>query len=382
MNVLISSGFPYWNAEAEYAAILAELLREAGHGVWVLTHPGTRNEQELRRRGLAPITGLLPGRTHPWRWGSAIGRLAGFQRRQRIDVVDVFRSAEFPLHLLAAKWGGGPKVVRTRGGAQTERGGWLNRRLYGRWCEGVISCAEVIRHRLESRLLVPPERIRTIYYPSEPTPMPAEAVGPSARQNLLAELGLPPETLLLGVVGRIAPEKGHGILFEALRLLPSSLATTHLLILNKAYASEAPYRARLERQIAGMQLGDRVTWLGYREDVDQVMSGVDMGVIPSIASEMICRVAVEFMSAATPVVALPTGALPEVIEHGVSGCIAASPHAAALADQLAALASNPALRRRLGAEGRNQARRRFSREGFLAAHLEVFETAMGKSTPA
>ena len=376
MNVLISSGFPYWNAEAEYAAILAELLREAGHGVWMLVHPGTRNAQELHRRGLAPLTGLLPDGASPWRWRSAIRRLTEFQQRQRIDVVNVFRSAEFPLHLFAARWWGGPKVVRTRGGAQAERRGWLNRRLYGRGCQGVIACADVIRHRLESRLMVPPERIRTIYYPAAPTPMPTEVVGQSARQSLLAELSLPEEALLLGVVGRIAPEKGHGTLLEALRMLPPSLPKPHLLILNKAYASEAPHRAHLERRIAEMQLGDRVTWLGYRKDVGQIMSGVDMGVIPSVASEMICRVAVEFLAAGTPVVALPTGALPEVIGHGVSGLIAASPDAAALAEELATLASHPGLRRRMGAEGRNQVRRRFSREGFLAAHLEVFERAL------
>ena len=68
MNVLISSGFRWWNAEAAYAAVLARLLRAAGHGAWLAAPPGTANAEALARRGLAPEAGLRPSDPNPLRW--------------------------------------------------------------------------------------------------------------------------------------------------------------------------------------------------------------------------------------------------------------------------------------------------------------------------
>jgi glycosyltransferase involved in cell wall biosynthesis len=372
VNVLISSGFRWWNAEAAYAATLGVLLREAGHGVWVIAPVSTRNADELARRGLELVMDIRPGYRNPLRWPAEAARLIAFQRSRRIEVVNVFRSADFLLHAWAARRAPGLRLIRTRGGAQPERGTWLNRKQYGAWCDGVIASCDAIRRRLRSRLGVPEERIRTIYYPVDLPPLRGEEARGAARERLLRELGLAPDPLLMAVVGRIAPEKGHEPLLEAFQSVARAVPRALLLILNKAYPSESPHRERLERSIRARGLEPFVRWLGFREDVREVMAACDLGVIPSLTSEMNCRVAVEFLSVATPVVAFPTGALPEVVEHDVSGLIARSHRPEDLAEPLIRLASDPALRARLGQGARRQAERRFSRELFLRQTLEVF----------
>ena len=147
MNVLISSGFRWWNAEAAYAATLAELLREAGHGVWVLAPSGTPNAERLGALGLEPIGSIRPGHPNPLRWPGELRKLADLQLRHRIDVVDAFHPADYLLHVRAARRTPGLRVFLTRGGAQTERNTWLNRKLYGPWCDGVVTSCEAIRSR-------------------------------------------------------------------------------------------------------------------------------------------------------------------------------------------------------------------------------------------
>lgn len=380
MNVLVSAAFRWWNAEAAYAATLVRLLREAGHGAWILAEPGTRNAEALAARGLEPIAGLRPWTTNPLHWPREVHRLRAFQREHRIDVVNVHRAADLPLHLAAARLDGLP-LVRTRGGAQPERRSWVNRRLYGNWVAGVIASCDLIRRRLETRLGVPPARMRTIYYPAALPSLPEAPARLAGRERFLEGLGQPPDRFLLAVVGRIAPEKGHPALVAALERLRADEPRALLAILDKGNPGEAPHRAALEAEIARRGLSDAVAWLGFREDVREIMGWADVGVIPSVASEMNCRVAVEFLARGTPVVAFPTGALPEVVETGRSGWVTARPDPVELAEALAALAADPERLATLRRGAREAAERRFSEADFLKAHLDVLGGALATRHP-
>jgi len=382
MNILLSSCTHWWNAEAHYAAVLCEALRDAGHGAWILTRPGTRHARELAKRGLPAITDVPAWEGNPLRWPRLLRELRALQARLRIDVVDVFRSREFLAHVLAARKTG-VAVVRTRGTSQGVRGHAVNRWLYGSACQGVIASAEVLRRQLLAHLHLPEARVRTIYYPAEPPAALGEAARLAdddearrfERERLFAELGWAPGRKLLCIVGRVFPEKGHEKLIDALALLVRLTPDAALAIADKRYEDEAPYRAQLERRVLQAGLATQVRWLGFREDVRRIMACADVGVIPSLASEMNCRVAMEFFSVGTPVVAFPTGALPEVVEEGVSGLIAEAPTVESLAGTLRLVLEDDELRSRLAAGASHAARHRFSRQAFLAQTLAVFEEA-------
>ncbi len=382
MNILLSSCTHWWNAEAHYAAVLCEALREAGHGVWILTQPGTRHAQELAKRGLPAITDVPVWERNPLHWPRLQRALRALQARLRIDVVDVFRSREFLAHVLAAR-GTGVAVVRTRGSSQGVRGHAVNRWLYGSGCQGVIASAEVLRREMLAHLQLPEARVHTIYYPADPPAALGEAARLAddeearhfERERLFAELGWAPARKLLCIVGRVFPEKGHERLLDALALLARLTPDVALAIADKRYEDEAPYRAQLERRVLQLGLAVQVRWLGFRADVRRIMACADVGVIPSLASEMNCRVAMEFFSVGTPVVAFATGALPEVVQEGVSGLIASEPTAESLAGTLRVVLVDDELRSRLSEGATHAARHRFSRQAFLAQTLAVFEAA-------
>lgn len=191
MNILLSSYVHWWNAEAAYAAAVGEVLRDDGHRVWMLAREDSHNCEMLRARGLDVLTNFPLWRDHPGVLRQALKDLAAFQPREKIELINVFRSREMPLHLWATGRKSGVALVRTRGSARPIKGHWLNRRLYHRHCEGMIASSEGVRTEMVDSLRLPPEKIRTIYFPTEHAPRPHPANLEDERQALLAELGLP-----------------------------------------------------------------------------------------------------------------------------------------------------------------------------------------------
>ncbi|MEE8435570.1 MAG: glycosyltransferase family 4 protein [bacterium] len=376
MNVLISSPVHWWNAEAAYAAVLAEVLRQDGHKVWVLTRPDTLNHAELEARGLSLLTDIPLWERHPLRLWRAIGALRAFQSLESIQIVNVFRSRDVSWHLLAARGKNAPRLVRTRGSAMPIRGHWLNRKFYRDGCDGLIASSEVVRRAMTASLGLAPEAVRTIYYPIDLPALPDAAERQAARQALLDELALPPDALLLAVVGRVYPEKGHRELLRALAALTPRFPRLALLVLDKQVDDPAAHRGQLRALEASLGLSARVRWLGHRQDVREIMGAADIGVVPSLASEVNCRVTVEFFSVGTPVVAFPTGALPEVVEHGRTGLVTKSCDPAELAETLTTLIEDAEPRNRMGLQARAAAQTRFSRDRFLAETLAVYENAI------
>ena len=112
---------------------------------------------------------------------------------------------------------------------------------------------------------------------------------------------------------------------------------------------------------------------GYREDVLAIMRHTDIGVVSSVDSEVICRVAVEFFSVGTPVVAFPTGALPEIIQDGVTGRIAKDKSAEALTEALEWMLESPEHIAEFGQNARQQSLERFDPNKLLEQTLSVYE---------
>jgi glycosyltransferase involved in cell wall biosynthesis len=344
----------------------------------VLTQPGTRHAEQLAKRGIAPITDIPVWTQNPLRWPGVRVQLATFLLRNAVQVVNVLRSKELPLTLWAAGKVPAVRVVRTRGTARPIRGHFINQRMYAA-CGGLIASANVLRDGMVKSLGLPKDAVRTIYFPAEQPPLVwDDKQRAEAREALLKSLDLPPDRVLLAIVGRVFPEKGHERLIDAFAEARLRHPNAALLIADKGYADEAPCRDKLKARIADLKLDPHVRWLGFRDDVRHVMACADYGVIPSLSSEMNCRVAMEFFSAGTPVVAFPTGALPEVVEHNLTGIVTEDQSADTLSGVLGSLIGNPGLRHLMVRHAVDAVTQRFSRQRFLEETLAVYQAALAK----
>ena len=375
MRILITSNVRWWNAEAAYAATLARELLNAGHKVWVLTLPNSLNETKLRSWNLPIITDIPLSSSNPWQLWQAYRRLQSLIEEQQIQIVNAHRSEGFPLLVLLRQRLKSFALIRTRGTTRPLRDHWLNRKLHEDWIESVIVPAQVIASQLRQVLNLPSERLQVIYYPVNPGSIDSqgESEAQQSRLECLDRLGIPRQCRVIGIVGRIRPVKGQRILLKSFATLRKRFPDIVLLMLYRdTNETEAEWQGLLQ-DLVESNLQQSVYLYGYREDVLEIMRHTDIGVVSSVDSEVICRVAVEFFSVGTPVVAFPTGALPEIIQDGVTGRIAKEKSAEALAEILEWMLESPERIAEFGKNARQQSLERFDPNKLLEQTLSVYE---------
>lgn len=194
---------------------------------------------------------------------------------------------------------------------------------------------------------------------------------------LRAELGIG-DAPVVGVFSRLSPWKGQHVLLDALTRLPG----VHAVLVGDALFGEETYARGLREQVARLGLESRVHFLGFRRDVPELMGLCDVVAHTSTAPEPFGRVIIEGMMAGKPVVAARGGAVAEIIDPGVSGCVVEPGDEVALAAAIADLLACPEGARALGAAAREAANHRFSlpmmAEGIRACLAEL----QGGAAPA
>jgi glycosyltransferase involved in cell wall biosynthesis len=188
--------------------------------------------------------------------------------------------------------------------------------------------------------------------------------------------------LLLGVVAQLSPWKGQDTAIEALALLRDEGVDAHLLLVGSAkfiasatrFDNEA-YVARLRRLVASSGLEDRVSFLGERDDVPELMRALDVLLLPSW-EEPFGRAVIEAMALRVPVIATDVGGPAEIIEHGREGYLVPPREPRAWAAAVRALADDPDARAEMGRAGRLRVQQRFTVAEHLARMLDVYARAI------
>jgi glycosyltransferase involved in cell wall biosynthesis len=382
MRVLITSNVRWWNAEAAYAATVARELRKAGHKVWVLTLANTLNETKLRQWNLPLVTDIPLNSANPLRLRQAYQKLRQFIEDHQIQVVNPHRSEGFFLFLLLRWKLQSFALIRTRGTTRPLRKHWINRKIYRDGMEAVITPGNVVAKRMQHVVDLPPERLRVIYYPpperlQELTDSEAQR---ELRQAYSRELGIPESHRVISIVGRIRAIKGQRDLLRSFAQLKERFPETSLLILYRdTHETEREWQALL-KDLMELGLRESVYLYGYRNDVQEIMRYVDIGVVSSGDSEVICRVAVEFFSVGTPVVAFPTGALPEIVRDGVNGRVTKDHSVDSLTEALEWMLEDPARIVELGRNALHDALTRFAPQRLIEDTLSTYEYALEQVT--
>lgn len=165
----------------------------------------------------------------------------------------------------------------------------------------------------------------------------------------------------IGIIGRLAPWKGQDVFLEAAARLVQAGCAAHFCIAGAALFGEAAFEQQLRERAAALGLADRVEFLGF-SDVPAVLRSLDLLVHASRIPEPFGQVIIEGMAAELPVVATDGGGAREIIENGRTGLLVPMGDAAALAEALAQLLSQPARARELAAAGRRHVLEHFTVE--------------------
>lgn len=206
-------------------------------------------------------------------------------------------------------------------------------------------------------------------------------------QGLRASLGLPEPTPLVGIVGRLDPDKGHEVLLRAfaeLTPVPREGPAPHLVVVGSeafagALARVRGFGERLAALARDLRIAERVHFVGHRDDVAEVGSQLDVVAVPSQALESAPRAVAEAQAAGRAVVGSAIGGIPELITDGHDGLLVPPGDVGSLARALQQLLGDPELRRRLGGAGRLRAERQYGLPAFVRRIEAACERALAGS---
>jgi glycosyltransferase involved in cell wall biosynthesis len=213
-----------------------------------------------------------------------------------------------------------------------------------------------------------------------PNALPRSEVDrPAARTRLLEALGQTEPAVVIGLVGRLYKMKGQHELVEIVPALLERVPGLHVVFLGGVDETVPEYAASLRRRVRELRLDDAVTFLGHRDDAAELAAGLDVLAVPSVPAERGNReafslVALEAMSAGTPVVGYAEGGLPEVL--GSCALLVPTGDRAALRDALLRVLADDELARRLAACGRKRVEDRYSLEGMLGSLQDCYREAV------
>lgn len=183
-------------------------------------------------------------------------------------------------------------------------------------------------------------------------------------------------TVRVGVVGRLAPEKGHLDFVHACRTLSNENASF------KIYGDCMIADPRYEKQLRNAALDSNIRFEPWRDDVATIYRELDILAVPSQANEASTRVIIEAFSAGVAVVAYPSGGIPELIDHGRTGLLTQSPDASELAEALRLLIRNRLFRTTLAEAARQEWSQRFTRRDFQRSVCDVIAATCSGHDPA
>lgn len=193
-------------------------------------------------------------------------------------------------------------------------------------------------------------------------------------------------SLRIGIVGMLAPWKGHQVFLDAARRVSRQVdQVTFWIIGDEIYdtAGHQGYRQQLEHWVKLNNLQHRVVFTGFRPDVAHLINTLDIVVHASIEPEPFGRVLIEAMACGKPVIAANAGGVPEIVEHEVTGLLTAPRDAQQLADMMLRLLRQPSERERFGSAGRRRVERLFSLPQHVRRIEAIYELLMsGRSSVA
>jgi glycosyltransferase involved in cell wall biosynthesis len=231
-----------------------------------------------------------------------------------------------------------------------------------------MAISEVIHKNVLDTTPMTPDRVMTLHDAVDTDLFSLRQVD---RNRARREFGFADDLIVIGLVGRFSPGKGHEELLEAATLLSKKYSNIHFLIVGEASQGEERYAQKIRTLSLSLGLEKVVTFSGYRKDIPGVMAALDIFAFPSHA-ESFGVVLIEAMAMERPVVSTNCDGVLDIVVDGQTGIYVHPRHATELATALARLINDAALREKMGKAGRRRVEELFDQRKQMNKIEEVY----------
>ena len=305
-----------------------------------------------------------------WNDWTAFWKLLRMFKKAKFDIVHTHTAKAGALGRLAGCLAGVPVIIHTPHGHNfygyfnpffSRLVIWIERILTG-FTDRVVALTELEKNDYLKFKVANKEKLVLVYMGLE-----LGSFLPENTVKIKENLNIQNDEKVIGYVGRLEPIKGPQFFVEAARLCSENNFLQRFILVG-----EGSLRKELEEKVSSWGLKEKILFLGWRDDIADIMSILDILVLPSL-NEAVGIVLLEAQSLGIPVVASEVGGIPEMIRDKQTGILVLPGAAASIALTINNLLSDPERLRSMSAAGKNWVKDRFKAEEMVSKISALYQ---------
>jgi glycosyltransferase involved in cell wall biosynthesis len=375
-----------WGGQPARILMTAEGMAQRGHAVTLAVPPGSILAERARAKGIRTFEAAHF--RHPRHVVRALAdrrALARHLEAERYDLVVAHGSQDLWTTVLARppagrpgsspRTGGRLPLAYTRHNTKHVDDHAFNRWLFRRVDHLIVVSASILP-RYEAffaRGDLRRDRVSVVHSAYRP-----ERFHPGIdASRFRAGIAAGPEVPLVGVVGRLVPDKGQDDFLKAAAILRARRPDLRFLLAGRGTAE-----ADLRQLAASLGLESAVTFLGFRDDIPEITASLAVSVLPSIDCDASSAAIKEALACGVPVVATDIGGASEILRDKETGLVVPPRDPGRLAAAIEMLLAEPVRAREMGRRGSADVAARFTPDHLVDGTLAAYETILASSRRA
>jgi glycosyltransferase involved in cell wall biosynthesis len=340
LHILHSESATGWGGQEIRILQESNLLLERGHRVSIVCQPESFMWNKCKSIASSnfncyPLSMKSP--VNPF----SLARLFRILKKAKPDVIHTHSSIDSWLAGSVAQFVGIP-VIRSRHISIPIKSVFPNNWLYSRIPKKIITSGEAISNIVKGVSGVIPENVKSISAGVDFRRFDFKIDGGAIR----SELGIKADQPLIGKIGVIRGWKGYDYLLKAAPIVLEKYPDAQFV-----FVGRGPGYDQTQSIANSLGLERAVTLLGHRDDIPEIMAGLDIQVLASIAGEGTPQVIPQAFAMKTPVVATRVGSVAELLGQGERGVLVELKNSIDLANGIIKLIENPNVRKEVSERG-------------------------------
>lgn len=347
-----------WRGGQRQSFYFAKELKRNGFTFHFVVQPGSPLHRKAKDAGLPVFPMRISGEADIL----SVVRLSMAMRRKKCRLVHCHDAHAAAVGFAAASMAKVPVRVISRRVDFPLKKNLLSRRKYRKDVDAIIAISEsvkgvLVKGGIDKKLIhVIPDGIDFAPYENK-----------TSKDYLRQELSFAPDDFLVGIVASLSDDKGHKYLIKASKHLRENTPKIKIIIVG-----EGPLRLDLDKRVKEIQGEDMVFFLGFREDIPQILNSLDVFVLSS-DHEGLGSILMDAMACRLPIVATRVGGIPELVGHEHTGLLVPPQRPISLAKAILKMYNDREFANKLGQRGYEIVHRKYSSESMAMKAIDLYE---------
>lgn len=247
---------------------------------------------------------------------------------------------------------------------------WHRSFIYKRGCKYLLVRCNMIKEMFIKNNKINPKKIKVI-----PASIDFEKFNPNINGNYIrSEFNIPLNAIIIALIAQIRPEKGHKYFIEAANYLKDRPNIYFLIVGGET--DKSSIRINELKDLINKFGLKNIIFTGFRKDIPQIISTIDILVLPSTDVESVGRVILEAFAMKKPVIATSIGGIPEFVLNKKTGILIPPHNSKAIAEAIDFILNNPLKTKEMIENAYDFVKRNFSVETIVDKIEEIQNDAL------